>query len=72
MAVVLVPLVVAGCTTITPIHAKDGEKALLAECSGALSKCHQVATESCPSGYFSLLEQPAGLDRYAVTFRCKT
>lgn len=75
-------LLLAGCTTLTPVYAPDGKPAYMVECGGSVARCHNAAREQCRGAYTPLDEQRASgafgttsgmivpTHRYALTFRC--
>lgn len=69
--VLLVSMVVTGCTTVSRIYERDGREALLIECGAALSFsiCHERALKECPSGYTTISETP-GFNRKEIRIRC--
>ncbi|MEO8158005.1 MAG: hypothetical protein ABI648_09430 [Betaproteobacteria bacterium] len=72
MRLLLLILVLGGCTMSTPIHYTDGKPAQLIECGAAVawSVCYTEANNACPKGY-EVLREEAGFNRKSLTVRCK-
>jgi hypothetical protein len=47
----LLAVLLSGCTTITPVYVRDGQKAYLVECHERISRCHEAAAETCKGAY---------------------
>jgi hypothetical protein len=49
----LLPLVLVGCATVTPIVMPDGRRGMSIDCTGESSwaGCYQKAGQMCPAGY---------------------
>jgi hypothetical protein len=85
-ACVVATILLAGCTSATPIYDGQGQPALLISCDGMaqpLSNCYERATEECPQGYVLLDQQnttqgfvagPYGasaMNHKSIAVRCK-
>ncbi len=69
---VLIYLLLGGCTASNKSYDQDGEEALLCECGASVSfsVCHDRAKEECPNGY-KVLSEDAGFNRKEIRVRCK-
>jgi hypothetical protein len=70
-ALVIAPLVVAGCTTSERILRPGGQVEYLVACGAGTgwNICYSKANELCPSGYTTLSED-AGFNRKEMRIAC--
>lgn len=67
----LLALLLAGCTVVTPTRDGDGRAAVLIECGpGILRACHERAARECPNGY-AVVRETSNQNLNALTVRCQ-
>lgn len=83
---ILLALLLAGCTTVSPMYGPDGQAAFVVECMGTISRCYQAAQDQCKGPYVQLAKDGSvtpfftanqygavggGARRFEITFRCQ-